>query len=326
MFAASFESMSQTTSPLVSVVIPTKARAELVQRAIRSVLNQTYTSLEVIVVVDGDDPVTIKALRLLPNRRLRVIALESPVGGAEARNIGARDAAGQWIALLDDDDEWLPNKIEAQMSAAYGMKGTDYVFIASRYIERTANGDRVLPARSLEFQGSYSDFLFCRNDFRSGTGYVQTSTWLVSKELMYVCPFTTGLKRNQDADWLLHAMAVTGVKMLILEEPLSIFNEDPRVGRVSKQPDWRFQLDWINVNRAYLSRKAYSFCIATLCVPEAVKQNAPARIYLHLLKTCFVGGAPTPLCILFFFYYLLSSDNLRAKIRLWQKVKVSFSQ
>jgi glycosyltransferase involved in cell wall biosynthesis len=318
--------MSQTTFPLVSVVIPMRARPALVQRAICSVLNQTYASLEVIVVVDGDDPATIMALQLLPDTRLRVIALESPIGGAEARNIGARNALGQWIALLDDDDEWLPNKIEAQMSSASSMKGSDYVFIASRYIERTVTGDRVLPARSLDFQGSYSDFLFCRYDFRSGTGYVQTSTWLVSKNLMDVCPFTAGLKRNQDVDWLLHAMAVIGVRMLILEEPLSIFHEDPRGGRVSKQPDWRFQLDWINANRFHLSRKAYSFCIATLCVPEAVKQNAPARIYFHLLVKCLFGGAPTPLCVLFFFYYLLSSGDLRATIRGLQKVKVSLSQ
>ena len=115
-------------TPLVSAVIPTRNRPHLVGRAVHSALNQTYACLEIIVVVDGPDSVTQDALAAIRDSRLRVIVLEKNVGVAEARNIGVRRANGDWIALLDDDDEWLPNKIARQIaeltSAAPGTNFT----------------------------------------------------------------------------------------------------------------------------------------------------------------------------------------------------------
>ena len=103
---------------LVTVVIPTRNRPELAAKAVESALRQTYPSLEVIVVMDGPDPETLNRLNRLHEPRLQVIALPSSVGGAEARNIGVRSARGDWIAFLDDDDEWLPEKIARQMRGA----------------------------------------------------------------------------------------------------------------------------------------------------------------------------------------------------------------
>ena len=243
--------------PLISAVIPTRDRPDLLGRAVLSALNQTYSHLEVIVVIDGEDPATRSYLSGVSDRRLHVVALPESVGGAEARNIGARAARGQWIAFLDDDDEWLPTKLEKQLAAAEAIPG-DYVFVASRYIERSESGDRILPTRSLEYEGPFSDFLFCRDKIGAGTGYVQTSTWFVSKALIEITPFTKGLKRNQDVDWMLHAMAVPACRLMIVEEPLSIFHEDKRSGRVSKQPDWKFHYEWATRNRAFLSPKAFS--------------------------------------------------------------------
>jgi len=71
---------------LVSVIIPTRNRPQLVLRAVRSALNQTYPHLEVIVVVDGPDPATKEALETVVDGRLRVVALDQSVGGSDARN------------------------------------------------------------------------------------------------------------------------------------------------------------------------------------------------------------------------------------------------
>ena len=96
--------MTETTAPLITAVIPTRGRADLVTRAVFSALHQSYPHVEVIVVVDGPDPDTLAALKAVDEQRLRVIALTENVGGSEARNIGVRAARGSWIALLDDDD------------------------------------------------------------------------------------------------------------------------------------------------------------------------------------------------------------------------------
>ena len=177
--------------PDVSVVIPTRNRPELVRRAIQSALAQTYQNLEVIIVRDGLDPATTDQLNAFHDPRLRIVALDTSVGGARARNLGSREALGRWVAFLDDDDEWLPHKIDRQLETAKAIDG-ELVFIASLYIERSERGDRVLPICDTEYSGAFSEFLFCRRTFRGGTGYVQTSTWMISRALVRKCSSQTG--------------------------------------------------------------------------------------------------------------------------------------
>ena len=108
--------MSAVTTPLVSVVIPTRNRSGLVVRAVSSALAQTYGDIEVIVVVDGPDQGTAEALERVNDPRLKIVQLPESVGGSDARNAGVKAADGAWVAFLDDDDEWLPEKIQKQLS------------------------------------------------------------------------------------------------------------------------------------------------------------------------------------------------------------------
>src|SRR4051794_35950317 len=107
--------------PHVSVVIPTCQRPELASRAVRSALAQTYADIEVIVVIDGPDPATTTALAGIGDDRIRVIALPERRKAPNARNVGARAARGRWTALLDDDDEWRPQKLAVQLRLAETM-------------------------------------------------------------------------------------------------------------------------------------------------------------------------------------------------------------
>lgn len=97
----------------VSVVIPTYNRASVVGEAIESALRQTRPPEEVIVVDDGSTDDTARALRSF-GERIRVIRQDN-AGVSAARNAGVRAASSEWIALLDSDDEWLPEKLEAQV-------------------------------------------------------------------------------------------------------------------------------------------------------------------------------------------------------------------
>ena len=97
-------------------------------------------------MVDGPDPATCQALWSLREQRVRVIALETPVGGAEARNVGARAASGDWIALLDDDDEWLPAKLERQLEAAARQPGAN-VIVCQHFLRADDAEDTVRPRR-----------------------------------------------------------------------------------------------------------------------------------------------------------------------------------
>lgn len=103
--------------PLVSVIIPTKNRFAMVSRAIKSVQGQTHKNLEILVINDASTDNTADLLETMRTRdaRLRIFNNAESLGGAGARNIGLKYACGDYIAFLDDDDEWLPQKTAAQL-------------------------------------------------------------------------------------------------------------------------------------------------------------------------------------------------------------------
>jgi hypothetical protein len=175
----------------VSVVIPTRGRALLAVRAVRSALAQSFQDFEIVVVIDGPDPETSEAMRQCRDERLHVVQLGENVGGSEARNIGVRFARGKWIALLDDDDEWFPDKLEKQWKIGCSMMSR-YAFVACRFIERTEAAERVLPRRLPVAGEIFSEYLFARRGWQSGEGFLQTSTWFVSSALMLKVPFYAG--------------------------------------------------------------------------------------------------------------------------------------
>ena len=108
--------------PLVSVIIPTYGRPNLLLRAINSVLNQSYSNIE-IIVVDDNNPGSLerdqtqKLLeKYIQENKIMYIKMDKNVGGALARNKGVEVCSGALICFLDDDDEYLPNKIELQVN------------------------------------------------------------------------------------------------------------------------------------------------------------------------------------------------------------------
>ena len=120
------------TDPFFSVVIPTHNRSALLAQAIQSVLSQTFTDFELIVVDDHSTDETQKQLAHYDDPRLTYFLNDHSRGGAGARNAGIARAQGHWIAFLDDDDVWLPQKLAQQyqkimsVSAEVGLIYTGY--------------------------------------------------------------------------------------------------------------------------------------------------------------------------------------------------------
>ncbi len=105
-------------APRVSVVIPTRDRRELTAEAVASVLAQTWSELELVVVDDGSTDATADHVEaLFPDPRLRVVR-QGNRGVSAARNRGVRETSGEWVAFLDSDDLWFPPKLERQLAAA----------------------------------------------------------------------------------------------------------------------------------------------------------------------------------------------------------------
>ncbi|RJP75611.1 MAG: glycosyltransferase family 2 protein [Desulfobacteraceae bacterium] len=109
------DSTLKTAIPLVSVVIPTHNRSELLKRAVQSVLSQTWQDFEIIVVSDGSIDNTQETVASFQDDRIRFLHHPVSKGASAARNTGMKAAKSQYIAFLDDDDEWTPDKLELQM-------------------------------------------------------------------------------------------------------------------------------------------------------------------------------------------------------------------
>lgn len=124
------ERMVDYIKDLVSVVIPTYKRSDMLERAIRSVLNQTYENIEVLVVSDNEpDDIYTEAAKKLIDRigdsRLKLVTQEKHINGAAARNAGIRASCGEYVAFLDDDDWWEVRKVELQVALIKTL-GDDY--------------------------------------------------------------------------------------------------------------------------------------------------------------------------------------------------------
>mgnify|MGYP001199983637 CR=1 FL=1 len=100
---------------LISVIMPTYNRSDLVGVSIKSVLSQTYRDFELIVVDDGIEERAEKVVKSFNDDRIRYIQHEKSKGGGAARNTGIKNAKGEFVAFLDDDDEWAQNKLEIQV-------------------------------------------------------------------------------------------------------------------------------------------------------------------------------------------------------------------
>jgi glycosyltransferase involved in cell wall biosynthesis len=284
----------------ISVVIPTRNRPELVCRAVRSVIQQTYSDLEVLVVIDGPDRETAAALGEMNDPRLQLIALGESVGGAEARNVGIREAVGTWIALLDDDDEWFPTKLAEQIEVASRLGSN--CLIATRYFDRRTDSEMIQPTAAPRRGQHISEYLFSETSilgFR--TGFLQTSTWLASRQAFLAVPFTKDLARNQDTDWLLRATPVLNLELHVVWKPLAVFHNETRPGRINTKWDWRYSLNWAIDRREDFTRRSFPFFVATVCTYPARVQGESTQAFLDQLDAAFKYGRPNFKCLWLFF-------------------------
>ncbi|MBC2117080.1 glycosyltransferase family 2 protein [Listeria booriae] len=242
---------------LVSVVIPTCRRADTLKRAMDSVLCQTYKTIEICVVIDGFDEETRQlVMRYIEAGKPVRCVQTTGIGGSAARNLGVQMAQGEWIAFLDDDDEFLPTKLERQL----GLLGFDS---EKRHLAFTSvltykpNKERdtyVLPYMNWEeMTCSVGEYLFCRKGRRT-IGFMQTSTLLIPRKILLEIPFTDGLKKHQDWDLLLR-MEAAGIEIRHLESPETIYHQhDMTAKHVGQQNAWRFSEEWMQT--VPLSRNA----------------------------------------------------------------------
>jgi len=282
-----------SNQPLVSVVIPTFNRPDRVVQAVDSVLRQTMSQIEVIVVLDGPDNNTLQELNRFSDDRLKPIVLTIQQGAAEARNIGVEKAQSRWIAFLDDDDIWMPEKLALQLPVAKKSQWS-FPIVASRVIARSENEEYLWPRRVPAVGENISEYLFCRKTPFGGEGLLLPSTLLVPKILLEMVPFQKGLERHDDVDWLLRAtrMGGVGIEFVSLSEPLVIWHIEENRQRYSTTIDWQYSLSWIQQNRNLVTPAAYASFVLTW-ISITAERHGGRGSFLILLRNAFRNGRPS---------------------------------
>lgn len=172
---------------LVSVIIPTFNRAKTIRQIVLSVLEQTYSNIEVIVVDDGSTDNTVEVLKSIRDTRLRCLVNERNSGACYSRNLGIDNSNGSIIAFEDSDDFWLPHKLQKNLDEL-DANNADAVF--SSYI---LNEQIVHPNVNLNESEDKVKTIFLNT-------CIGTPTLVVKKEIMEKERFDEKLPRFQDYD------------------------------------------------------------------------------------------------------------------------------
>lgn len=189
------------SSVLVSVVIPTYKRPDKLDVAINSALQQTYPHVEVIVVDDNDPDtegrkLTEEKMTQFDNEpRVSYIKHEHNKNGSAARNTGAMAANGEYIAFLDDDDEFLPHKIESQLNTLEG-RDKEWACCYSRYATRKP-GKKIVESHECREGNLYLEALMREFHIASGSNLLVKKTAFLD-----INGFDESFIRNQDIEFL----------------------------------------------------------------------------------------------------------------------------
>lgn len=211
----------QTSSPLVSVILPTRNRAQLLTRALKSILAQTYSRFEVIVVDEGSSDATPDVVQSLKDPRIQYIRQEVVRGPGGARNVGVKSAQGELFSFLDDDDEYFGDKLRLQVRAmGESLTSVGFVYSPVRTV-RDGQPMDLFPT----FEESGNIFL----QYLSGFSFPITAT-LIRRQCMV--PFDEKLTCLEDVDF--HLKILKSVTTVFAPGVCAICNLDSKGKRLSE--------------------------------------------------------------------------------------------
>lgn len=239
--------MSEYIQGLVSIVIPTYKQSDLLERAIKSVLVQTYSNLELLVVNDNDPEddyteIIKRKITSISDVRLKLIMQEKHINGAAARNTGIRVAIGEYIAFLDDDDYWDKRKIELQVEVLESLDQSWGGVACKNIAMKNGKVFRALP--------SFKEGNICERILLRRTEISTDCIMLRRKALDCTGYFDENLKRNQEVQLL--TFFTQKYKMKLLDRYLVCVDSSQSPNQPSPQKMEKIKEDYFKSIEAVL--------------------------------------------------------------------------
>jgi glycosyltransferase involved in cell wall biosynthesis len=268
------------------VVIPVRNRSELVDRAIKSVLQQSKLPSEIIIVDDGSTDDTLVRLRIWQAKdpTIKVLVHEKSMGAPAARNTGWQSATGEFIAFLDSDDEWIKTKLELQIASISASPKSVACFCWMEFV-RPNQPRHVVKCPEVVYYKDLEEY----NVLGS------TSTALIRKSaLKKVSGFDVGLPSCQD--WGLWLQLSKLGPLLVVQMPLLLYHTDSQnsisKNIVSVENGHRTMFKYILDSQPDSKRRRELEHYHRLCMARLYSWNYGQRKYpmMIFLKLIFIGG------------------------------------
>ncbi|MFM4866441.1 glycosyltransferase family 2 protein [Aeromonas caviae] len=268
---------------LVSVVIPTFNSSSYIHRTIASLINQTHKELEIIVVDDNSpDYEELKACidAIETNINIRLYKSHTKNNASYSRNYGVDKARGDYIAFLDSDDIFYPEKIEIQLKMMVA-DDLDWSYTALNHVKLSDIGkkDNIKPLRGKFIDEDFYDYLFLHN------GLIQTSTIMIKKQLAAYFKFNELLVRHQDYDYC-ELLFKSSLKYGFINEPLTYWIlPEVYVSPLNKKQSYDFCKEWILSKK--MSESAKDWYIVNNILLVSIKSKKPKEIIKFFLSSAF---------------------------------------
>lgn len=272
--------MSSNKRPLVTAIVTTHNRLDLLKRAIKSIQEQTYENIELIVVDDASEDGTESYCKSQSFSYIR-IAKEDSRGGNYARNIGISKAKGEYIAFCDDDDYWLPSKVEKQL-LLIEQTGCDFVHSA-----RTAE---IVEGNELRYQNIFPPIEADGDISKSilWNIYCFTITLFIRRNaILKVGGFDESLKAWQEYDLTIRLAQISETHYI--NEPLSVYRVDIKDPHrlTNKYYGWRDSVDLIyQKHRSLYSRLSFKekLRVRSLKYSDGIGRARASGLRFHFIK------------------------------------------
>ena len=256
--------------PSVSVIIPTYNRAFIIRKSVDSVLQQTFRDFEVIVVDDGSTDNTREVLVAYGDKLH--YSFKKNGGIASARNHGLKIAAGEYIAFLDSDDYWKPEKLQQQVACF--REHPEFGLVATRCITNTVDENFQTISDNKKRRSGKSGWIYGDLFFRN---FIRTSSVMIKNECFReIGLFDENLPRFEEIDMWLRIARKYPVGFI--NDTLTVYTQRPREMRHDNIQGRKI---WIQV-----LEKNYDPDL----IPKAAYNKRMARIYAHLAENMLKQG------------------------------------
>lgn len=293
--------------PTISVIIPTYNSEKTIHKTIESVLNQTFTDFELIIVNDDSQDSTLDIISQFQDPRIKVFSYPH-AGGNVSRNRGLKVSVGEFISFLDADDIWTPDKLQLQLQALKAEVKAKVAYSWTDYIDQ--KGDFLLSGTHITANGDVYEQLLVTNFLENG------SNPLIRREAVITLGgFDESLSAAQDWDmWLrlahqFHFVAVPSVQILYRISGNSLSSNLARQEKACL----------LVLERAYQAKPS---------LDKHIRRKSLAQLYKYL--TCKALQHPLnrqkgSAAAIFLFKYIINESSRSKYINLWLKLLIKIA-